>query len=120
EDVGFETYHKILDDAVRELRTEEFSDLFTSEPVPPRTDTVVDVEEDAFIPEDYVTNNVERLNLYRQISEAQDVPVLGEVRTELSDRFGAIPQEVENLLAAAELKIVAGALRLPRITYKNQ
>src|SRR5690606_3626516 len=63
---------------------------------------------------------VERMNLYRQISEAQDVPVLGEVRTELSDRFGAIPQEVENLLAAAELKIVAGAVRLPRITYKNQ
>ncbi|HEX7071769.1 MAG TPA: transcription-repair coupling factor [Rhodothermales bacterium] len=120
EDVGFETYHKILDDAVRELRAEEFSDLFAAEPVPAPSETVIDVEEDAFIPETYVSNNVERLNIYRRISDAQEIVALGEVRAELEDRFGELPQEVLNLLAAAELKIVATSLRVPRITYKNE
>lgn len=120
EDVGFETYHKILDDAVRELRREEFSELFVDEPVPAPTETVVDVEEDSLIPEDYVSNNVERLNLYRRISDAEDVQALNDVRNELTDRFGPIPIELENLLSAAHLKIVATGLRLPKITFKNQ
>ena len=120
EDVGFETYHKILDDAVRELRSEEFSELFHDEPVPSPNETIVDVEEDAFIPEDYLSNGVERLNIYRRISDATQPSALAELRAELEDRFGEPTHEVLNLLAAAELKIVAASLRLPKITYKNQ
>jgi transcription-repair coupling factor (superfamily II helicase) len=120
EDVGFETFHRILDEAVQELRTEEFSGLFTTASIPRSAETVVDVEEDAYLPEHYVTNNVERLNIYRRISEAENEQVLSEIRDELTDRFGPIAPEALNLFTAAEIKLQAQGLRLPKITYKNR
>ena len=119
EDVGFETYHKILDEAVQELRADEFSDVFDGAPMPPVGDTNVDVEEDAFIPEGYLANNVERLNLYRRIAEADAEEALDTIRTELVDRFGPIPPELDHLLAAAEMRLLAQTIRLPKVTFKN-
>jgi len=119
EDIGFETYHKILDEAVQELRAEEFPELFNSAPIPRPEETTVDVDEDAFIPSHYVSNNVERLNIYRRISEAETEEDLEEIRAELADRFGEIPGETENLFIAARLKAEAQGLRLPKITFKN-
>ena len=118
-DVGYETYHRILDEAVQELRSEEFADLFADTP-PPANDTVIDVEEDAYIPENYLANNVERLNLYRRLSEAYDAPALDEIQTELVDRFGAIPQEVHNLIQATKIRNLAQPLRLTKVVFKNQ
>ncbi len=120
EDVGFETYHKILDEAVQELREEEFRDVFDEKHVPRAGDTTVDVEEDAYIPGDYVSNGLERLNIYRRISEADMNEELDTIRTELADRFGRLPREVENLMIAAEMKNLANALRLPKVLYKNE
>jgi transcription-repair coupling factor (superfamily II helicase) len=120
DEVGFETYHRILDEAMKELRTEEFRDLFKDTPAPPPSETTVDVEEDAFIPENYVTNHLERLNLYRRISEAGTMTVLAELRDELADRFGPVPTEVEHLLLAAELKLLLQPLRVPKVVFKNQ
>ena len=120
EDVGYETYHKILDDAVKELRQDEFADVFDGDAVPPGPDTSVDVEEDAFIPDTYVANNVERLNLYRRISDAPDVETLADLRDEMADRFGEPPASVGHLITAAELRIQAQALRLPKVLYKNE
>ncbi len=120
EDVGFETYHKILDEAVQELREEEFKDVFEQDHVPNAGETAVDVEEDAYIPGEYVSNNLERLNIYRRISEAENSEVLETIRGELSDRFGNLPPEVENLMTAAEIKLLANALRLPKVLFKNE
>ncbi|NNF58060.1 MAG: transcription-repair coupling factor [Rhodothermaceae bacterium] len=120
EDVGFETYHKILDEAVQELRAEEFAEVFAeSGHIPPAREPAVDVEEDVFIPADYVTNAVERLNLYRRLAElpADEIDAF---RAELEDRFGPIPEAVETLLLMSELKPLAHALRLSRVTWKNQ
>lgn len=118
-EVGFETYHKILDEAVQELRFEEFSDLFENAPIPSPNETVVDIEEDAFIPEHYLSNNLERLDLYRRISEASDNATLQELRTEMKDRFGSVPSEVENVLLGVELKLLAHSLRLTKVQFKN-
>ena len=120
EDVGFETYHKILDEAVQELRANEFSSVFENAPLPAAGETSVDVEEDAFIPETYLANNVERLNLYRRIAEADGEEALESLRTELVDRFGPLPAEVDHLLLAAEIRLLGQALRLPKLTFKNQ
>ena len=119
EDVGFETYHKILEEAVRELRSEEFADLFEGAPPPRPHETSVDVEEDAFIPDNYLADNVERLNIYRRISEAADVVTLHELISELRDRFGVPPPEVHNLVTAMEMRILGQTLRLPRVTFKK-
>ncbi|WP_245850287.1 transcription-repair coupling factor [Longimonas halophila] len=120
-EVGYETYHKILDDAIKELRQDEFSDVLDDEDIaPPAPDTTVDVEEDAYIPDDYLANNVERLNLYRRISDAPDEETLTDLRDEMRDRFGEPPSPVEHLLTAAELRIRAQALRLPKVVFKNE
>ncbi|GIV58799.1 MAG: transcription-repair-coupling factor [Rhodothermaceae bacterium] len=119
-DVGFETYHKILEEAVHELQAEEFSNLFDQPPAPPAGETTLDVEADALIPETYLANSVERLNLYRRISEAPDADALAELREEMADRFGPVPPEVDNLLLAAAIKQLAERLRLARVLFKNE
>ncbi|NQV72415.1 transcription-repair coupling factor, partial [bacterium] len=119
-EVGFETYHRILDEAVDELRSEEFADLFDTPRIPKSNETVIEVDEDALIPETYLTNRIERLNLYRKISDGTDQAILSEIREELTDRFGEPPLEVENLLASAELKLEGQRMRLPKIVFKNE
>jgi len=120
EDVGYETYHKILDQAVKELRDEEFDDVFDGEAVPPGPETSVDVEEDAYIPESYLRDNTERLNLYRRISDAPDETTLVDLLDEMEDRFGDAPEPVQNLLTGARLRLLGEQLRLPKVLYKNE
>ncbi|HYE57214.1 MAG TPA: TRCF domain-containing protein, partial [Rhodothermales bacterium] len=88
---------------------------------PPRAaETSLDVEEDALIPAEYVGNNVERLNLYRRIAEADGPKPLEELRVELRDRFGPVPDPVEHLLIGAEMRLLAQRLRLARVQFKNE
>ncbi len=120
EDVGFETYHKILDEAVQELRMDEFAEVFAETGhIPPAPEPAIDVEEDVFIPSDYVANGNERLNLYRRLAETS-VEDFDAFRAELEDRFGTVPKAVDTLLLMAQLKPLAHALRLTRVTWKNQ
>ncbi len=120
EEIGFETYQQILDEAIRELREEEFAGVLGPPSPPKPPETTLDIEADAFIPETYVASSVERLNLYRRLSEASDAADLQAFREELIDRFGPIPLEVENLLWAARIKLLGQALRLPKVLFKNQ
>ena len=120
EDVGYETYHKILDQAIKELREEEFEDVFDGEAVPPGPETSVDVEADAFIPDDYVRDNTERLNLYRRVSDAPDETTLVDLLDEMEDRFGDVPAPVQHLLNGARLRLLAERLRMPKVVYKNE
>ena len=120
--VGYQTYQRILNEAVQELRAGEFSDTFEGDEtaLPPAPDTAVDVEADALLPKAYVQNNTERLNLYRRISDAEDAETLTALREELVDRFGALPPEGEQLLEASELRLYGQKLRLPKVVFKNQ
>ena len=121
EDVGFETYHKILDEAVQELRHEEFAELFSDQDTaPPPPEPTVDVEDDVFIPQGYVSNPVERLNLYRRLADLEDADAIAAFRTELEDRFGPAPDEIDTLLSLAQMRLPAMRLRLPRVTWKNR
>jgi len=116
--MGFETYTRILEDAVQELREEEFQDLFpASEARPHRADeTTIEVDVDAFIPESYVRNDVERFALYRRLYGAATPAQIEEIREELADRFGAPPPEVHHLFGAVTLRMVAGRMGFPRLT----
>jgi transcription-repair coupling factor (superfamily II helicase) len=119
EDVGFETYHRILDDAVSELRREEFGELFDAEDAPKVNETTVEVEVDAFIPEQYLPNRVERLNIYRRMAEAVNEHDLLALKSELQDRFGPVDEAIEGLFNSALLKLLGERLRLPRVVFKN-
>ncbi len=121
EDVGFETYHKILDEAVQELRHDEFAELFADQDTaPPPPEPTVDVDGDVFIPQAYVTNPVERLNLYRRLADLDAEAEVAAFRDELVDRFGPAPAEIDTLLRLAAMRPLAMRLRLPRVTWKNQ
>lgn len=121
EDVGFETYHALLDEAVQELRHDEFADVFQDQvSAPPAPQPMVEADEDLFIPADYVQNAVERLNLYRRLADVATEVELEAFRTELEDRFGPVPEAVEALLTMAAMKPHAQALRLPRVGFRNE
>lgn len=120
EDVGYEAYHQILDEAVQELRRDEFSEVFGENTEPPAAEPVLDVDADAMIPVDYVSNHVERLNLYRRLSELSDPAGISALSDELEDRFGPLPEEVAALMAVARMKPLAQSLRLTRLAYRNQ
>ena len=119
EDVGFETYHRILDEAVAELRREEFGELFDESQAPRAVETTVEVDADAFIPDTYLSSRVERLNIYRRIAKASKSEDLEALRSELADRFGPPTSEIDGLLQSATLKLLGQQLRLPRLVFKN-
>lgn len=120
EDVGFETYHRLLEEAVSELRSEEFPELF-EQPRAPRTgETTVELDVDALIPESYLANRVERLNLYRRVSEATSAEELRLLEDEMGDRFGPPPDAVRQLMLGVEVKLLGQRLRLPRVAFKNE
>jgi len=119
ETMGFETYSRILDEAVNELKDQEFQDLFEKKegPLSP-TDTVIEAEFDALIPDFYVENDAERLGIYRRFYGLNSIEQLGELSLELEDRFGSHPPEVMNLLNVVRIRLVASQLgaRKVRVT----
>ncbi len=119
-EMGFETYERVILEAVDELRNEEFAGVFDrskEEAHPLRVvETVVDADVEALIPEIYIESDTERLDLYRRLYRTADGAGLASMREELLDRFGEYPEEVENLFRVVALKQRAAALRLPRVT----
>ena len=117
ESMGFETYTRILEEAVQELKEQEFQDLFRTELPDGRRmpDTAVEAEFDALIPEFYVANDIERLAIYRRLYSLNTGNQLREVAEELKDRFGRFPDEVENLLAIVNIRLAAAKIGFKKV-----
>ena len=121
-DLGYEMYHKILDEAVQELRENEFKDLFAPHPelfklsLP---DTVIETDLQVVIPDKYVSNISERLSLYTRLDNIKTVDELLAFRQEVHDRFGPLPEEVENLIKMVNVRWKAESLYLEKLTLKN-
>ncbi len=119
-DLGLSTYYNMLDEAVQELRKEDFSELFKDAELPLTADTTIDLEANASLPKAYVVDNLERLALYRRIGEAGNQSALDELEAELRDRFGPLPDPACQLLLGARMRLIGQTLHLPRITFRNQ
>lgn len=119
-DIGFELYTKILDDAVRELKETEYSAIFKHEEKKvDYPDTKVEFDLSAYLKNSYVEDSVERLNLYRKLSEAVNLEEIDEWKEELEDRFGEMPESGVNLMKAAKIKLVASRLFFKKITVRS-
>jgi transcription-repair coupling factor (superfamily II helicase) len=119
-DIGFELYTKILDDAVRELKETEYKSMFKSESV--RIDypeTQVEFDLSAFLDRDYVQDNVERLNLYRKLSEASTLEQISEWQDEVKDRFGKLTESGQNLVQVSIIKLIASQLLIKKVTIRS-
>jgi transcription-repair coupling factor (superfamily II helicase) len=103
--VGFDLYTQLLSQAVEE----EKAVLESREPVAARVATVIDLPVDAYLPDHYVAEEPQKLELYRRLGRAATVGEVASMRTELVDRYGAPPPPVERLLSVARLRITAEA-----------
>lgn len=108
-EMGFEMYTKILEEAVAELKEQEFSHLFAQElSETQRTmETHIEVDIEALIPDFYVESDTERLDLYRRLYKTKTEHEVDELRAELSDRFGSPMDEVEHLFLLGKLRVAA-------------
>jgi len=119
-EIGFEMYHKILDEAIQELKDDEFKNLFSDEkPRPFISFTHVDTDLEVMIPDEYVTNIAERYNLYTELSNIENEIALDDFRQKLADRFGPVPQQVIELINTWRLQYLGKMIGFEKITFKK-
>jgi len=111
-EVGLNTYHKILDEAIAELKEQEFKELFAEkeashEPRRHVSDCYLETDLELMIPSDYVANTEERLKLYKELDSISDTGQLEAFSQGLNDRFGPLPEPVTGLLKAVRLRWMA-------------
>ncbi|MCF8225725.1 MAG: transcription-repair coupling factor [Bacteroidales bacterium] len=125
-DIGFETYHKILNEAIREIREESYPDLLDDQKRGTESDDRkfiqdchVDTDLELLLPESYVSSITERMNLYRELDDLNDHEALEDFRNMLTDRFGPLPPEAEALLQVVELRWIAMQTGVEKMVLKN-
>lgn len=122
-DIGFEMYHKILDEAIQDLKATDYKDLFEDELKEKAKelvrDCIIETDLEILIPETYVKNITERLSLYTQVDNLKDEPALEEFSTSVEDRFGKLPQEVTDLFKTVRLRWLAMALGFEKMSLKK-
>jgi transcription-repair coupling factor (superfamily II helicase) len=121
-DIGYETFQRILEEAVQELKETDFKDVFREEFEKKKTfvrDVNIDTDVEMHIPDDYVSSISERLSLYTALDQLQTEAELEQFEIQMRDRFGKIPEEVKELFDGLRLRWVAKELGFERIVLKN-
>lgn len=121
-EMGFEMYQKIVEEAVQELKDEEFLELAETGP-PARsaaTETLIESDVEAVIPDIYIASDSERLDVYRRLYQLNDPSGVADMRTELQDRFGEYPPEVEYLFKIVEIRIAGSRRRFQKIQISGR
>jgi transcription-repair coupling factor (superfamily II helicase) len=113
--VGFDLYTRLLAEAVEERRAL----IEHRSPVRPRSQTVIDLPVDAYLPDDYVAEEPMKLELYRRLGRAATDPEVEAIHTELVDRFGSPPPPVERLLEVARVRLAAEAAGIASLTREG-
>ncbi|HEX2628787.1 MAG TPA: transcription-repair coupling factor, partial [Chitinophagaceae bacterium] len=121
-EIGFEMYQKILDEAIRELKRSDFKELFKEE-IAKQDDFVqdctIDTDLEILIPDEYVESITERLSLYQRLDNSESEGELQEMRVELEDRFGPIPQQVDDLFITVRCRKLAVDLGFEKMSLKD-
>ncbi|CDF77836.1 transcription-repair coupling factor [Formosa agariphila KMM 3901] len=121
-DIGFDTYQKILNEAIEELKENEFKDLYPDTEGKPKEyvkDITIDTDFELLFPDDYVNNIAERLNLYTQLNQLKTEDELKTFEKELIDRFGELPTQVVDLLNSVRVKWLATTIGLEKLVMKQ-
>ena len=122
-DLGYDMYHKILDEAVQELKENEFKSLFETDlgavAEALKVDCQIETDLRVLIPEDYVSSISERLALYTRLDEIENEKELDEFMAEVKDRFGEWPTEVRDMYELVACRWKAQVLGIEKITLKG-
>ena len=122
-DIGFDTYQKILQEAIDELKENEFKDLYPTDTNKPKEfvkEVTIDTDFEILFPDDYINSITERLALYNKLGTLQKEEELLVFEAEIIDRFGEIPTEVCDLLDSVRIKWLAKELGLEKIILKQK
>lgn len=120
-DIGFDTYQKILNEAIEELKENEFKDLYKDDGKEKDyvKDITIDSDFELLFPDDYVNSITERLNLYTKLNTLKTEEELNAFETEIIDRFGELPTHVTDLFNSVRIKWIATKIGLEKIIMKN-
>ncbi|NAW52020.1 transcription-repair coupling factor [Elizabethkingia argentiflava] len=123
-EMGFDTYQKIMQEALEELKNEDMEDIFHNEEERQKLfsstkDVNIDTDLELMFPDDYINSTEERLILYQKLAGVKNIAELSQYEYELQDRFGTLPPEAHNLLKSIELKWLAGEIGFDKIVMKN-
>ena len=125
-DIGFETYQKIMNEAIAELRAEGLqvaglgaAEQDVVEQMHYVDDAHIEIEVEAGLPDAYVAQQAERLKLYRELDSTKDEAALQAFESRLADRFGPLPREAQELLNVVRLRWEAIRLGIERVKVKN-
>nr|WP_052123216.1 transcription-repair coupling factor [Flavobacterium beibuense] len=122
-EIGFETYQKIMNEAIEELKENEFKDLYEEVEGTTEKEYVKDIQIDTdfelLFPDEYVNNITERLNLYNELGNIKNEEELVAFEQKLTDRFGALPKQAEALLTSMRIKWVATKMGIEKLVLKQ-
>ena len=121
-DLGFDMYQRILAEAVKELKEEQFKDLMEAEQAESGQyveETALETDLSLLIPDHYVSDIPERISLYRELDNLHNAAELQGFRNRLEDRFGPLPDETEELLGTIRLRWVAQLLGMEKLVLKS-
>ena len=120
-EIGFDTYQKILNEAIEELKENEFKDLYNEDEANKVyvKDVTIDTDFELLFPDSYVNNIAERLNLYTQLNNLKTEEELYIFEKDLIDRFGELPKEVTDLLNSVQIKWLATKIGFEKIIMKQ-
>ena len=122
-EIGFETYQKIMNEAIEELKENEFKELYESDNDVDTKEYVkelqIDTDFELLFPDEYINNITERLNLYNELGTIKDEAGLLAYETKLIDRFGALPKEAKALLNSIRIKWIATQMGIEKIIMKQ-
>ncbi|HET9486844.1 MAG TPA: transcription-repair coupling factor [Chryseosolibacter sp.] len=122
-DLGFDTYHKILDDAIQELKETDFKELFAAELAEKAKlivqDCIIETDLEILIPDTYINNTSERLQLYSRLDNIKDDDQLEKFTGEVKDRFGPMPPSVQELINSVRLRWLGERLGFEKLALKG-
>ncbi len=127
-DIGFETYTRILNEAIQELKEKEYREVFEPEQQPGsqtasvhfQVDCQIDTDFELLFPESYISNMAERMDLYRQLDQMENESDLAAFESRLKDRFGPIPPESAELIDVVRLRWLAVSLGFEKLVLKGK
>lgn len=126
-EIGFDTYQKILNEAIEELKEDEFKELYKEDNAFAKAkeekdyvkDTVIDTDFTLLFPDDYINSVAERYTLYSELNTVKTEEALAAFEAKLIDRFGPLPEEAEDLLDSVRIKWVATKIGLEKVVMKK-
>ena len=121
-EIGYDMYHKILNEAIEELKETDFAELFAEEAAERKEyvrECTIETDLEVLIPDEYVTSVSERLLLYKELNDLSTEEELAEYRRRLEDRFGPVPHEVDELIETITLRRMAKEFGIEKLILKQ-